>query len=381
MSDRIPASGTVHWIGTGLSTGGGLRLLCDHPAQVAVWGRTRERAHGCLARLGLADRAQAHAYDPATLAARAHEGDVVVSMLPATGHATMLRLCLARGAHFACSSYTSDELTALADRAAARGLVVLTEAGLDPGLDHALARALIVRARAVVGDGPATAWFTSYCGGLPAVPNEFRYRFSWAPRGVLSALCSPARYLDDGAHSTVALPWEATRELAIDGETFEAYPNRDSLPFLAQYAFPAGWRPQTFVRGTLRLAGWRAAWAPVFDVLRTGDSALIDALALNLAARYPTGSEDRDRVVLAVALTVQAADGPRWSGRYLLDLVGDGQETAMARCVSLPLALGVTRILDGGTPPGLCRAVPTADEAEQWITSLRAHGIDCALKS
>jgi hypothetical protein len=302
-------------------------------------------------------------------------------MLPATVHAAMLDLCVRRQAHFACTSYSADELAALAPAARRAGLVVLTEAGLDPGLDHALAHALVARAVAAVGTGPATADFTSYCGGLPAVPNEFRYRFSWAPRGVLSALCSPARYLDGGSPVTVERPWEATRTHAVDGEDFDAYPNRDSLPFLDQYAFPAGWHTRTFVRGTLRLSGWRQAWAPVFEVLRDGDPGRIDALAADLAARYPTTATDADRVVLSVALSVFAEEGPRWSGEYLLDLVGTAEENAMARCVTLPLALGVAGILDGATPAGLRRGVEDAAEAERWIERLRAYGVDCRFKS
>jgi hypothetical protein len=118
-------------------------------------------------------------------------------------------------------------------------------------------------------------------------------------------------------------------------------------------------------------------WAPVFEVLRSGDDKSIDALAADLAQRYPTTDADPDRVVLAVALTVHSDRGPQWSEEYRLDLVGDEAENAMARSVSLPLALGVTSILDGSTPAGLCRTVRTADEAERWIADLRSYGIDC----
>jgi saccharopine dehydrogenase-like NADP-dependent oxidoreductase len=366
---------TVHWVGTGLSTGSGLRMLVERGAPVTLWGRTEEKAQACARRLGLTGRVTTRGYQQSPLADHVAEGDVVVSMLPAAEHAGLLRTCIDRKAHFACSSYTTDELVALAAEADGAGLVVLTEAGLDPGIDHALAHVLVARARAAVGDGPASAWFTSYCGGVPAVANEFRYRFSWAPQGVLSALRSPARYLTGGTETTVDRPWEATTDVDVDGETFEAYPNRDSLPFLAQYGFPAGWRPETFVRGTLRLAGWRAAWKPVFDVLRAGDPTEIAALAQDLAARYPTTDADHDRVVLVVELTVRPDGGAEWSGRYLLDLVGDDHEAAMARCVSLPLAYGVSRIRAGALTPGLHRAADDAAESDRWIAFLRDQGV------
>jgi saccharopine dehydrogenase-like NADP-dependent oxidoreductase len=379
MSDRVEASGAVHWIGTGLSTGSGVALLCDRAEQVTLWGRTALKAEECLDRLGLTGKAAVGAAEPATLAAAVGPGDVVVSMLPATEHAALLRLCLARGAHFACSSYTSPELSQAGGQARGKGLAVLTEAGLDPGIDHVLAHALVARAAKAVGDVPARAWFTSYCGGVPAVADEFRYRFSWAPRGVLSALCAPATYLESGVEHTVARPWEATRAYRLDGEAFEVYPNRDSRPFVRQYDLPAGWVPQTFVRGTLRLDGWHAAWQPVFDVLRTGDGERIDALAADLLARYPMRDGDRDRVVLAVELTVEADDGTRCNLRYLLDLVGDERQSAMARAVSVPLAFGVTAILDGSTPAGMHRALPDPSAAEPFIEALRGQGLDCRL--
>jgi Saccharopine dehydrogenase C-terminal domain/Saccharopine dehydrogenase NADP binding domain len=367
MPEPAAPSGTVHWVGTGLSCGSGMRVLADTAAGMVVWGRRPERAEALAARWGLT--AGVRAYDPAALAAAIGPGDLVVSMLPATEHAGILAGCVAAGAHFACTSYVSGDLLALVPAAARAGLVVLTEAGLDPGIDHVFAHDLVARARTAVGD-TGTATFTSYCGGIPAVPNDFRYRFSWAPRGVLSALCAPARYLDHGVPTTVDRPWEAVEARTVAGERFEVYPNRDSVPFVEQYGLPPGWQVDTFVRGTLRLDGWRAAWAPVFADLAGGDPARLDALAADLAARYPTTDADRDRVVLVVTLTVGD-----WSGEHRLDLVGTEAESAMARCVSLPLAYGAGRILRRETPPGLRRAAETAAEAAGWLDFLRGHGL------
>jgi len=400
MTQALPASGTVHWLGTGLSTGSGLRLLVERAPRVLMWGRTTDRAERCLERVGAGGRADTRAYDLAAAGAELRPGDVLVSMLPAAEHPALARLCVERGAHFACSSYVSEAVQELAPAAEPAGVVLLTEAGLDPGIDHLFADLLVARARAAIGDGPATAEFTSYCGGLPAEPNEFRYRFSWAPRGVLSALRAPARYIDRGETAVAQRPWEATRPLVLDGETFEAYPNRDSIPYLAQYELPSSWRPWTFVRGTLRLAGWLAAWAEVFAELRRGDDGRIAALADELAARYPTTEDDRDRVVLSVALSVRAdggggGGGAGWSGSYLLDLVGDATESAMARCVSLPLAFGVTEILAGRVPAGLRQAAggrsdggrsggigggsggdgSRAGDAERWLAFLAENGV------
>lgn len=381
MSDLVPASGTVHWIGTGLSTGSGLARLCETAERVRVWHRTEERAAEALDRLGLTGRAEPRAYTLPALTAQLAPGDVVVSMLPAPEHARILAACVAREAHFACSSYVSDAVLERVPAARAAGVVVLTEAGLDPGIDHLFAHSLIARARDAI-DGAAAASYrlTSYCGGVPAVPNDFRYRFSWAPLGVLNALRSPARYVDNGTETVAQRPWEATRRHVVDGEAFEVYPNRDSVPFIEQYGMPGAWKPRTFVRGTLRLEGWLRAWEAVFEELKGGDDDRIAALARELAAAYPTTDADRDRVVLVVSLDVEGAAGRSWSGTYLLDLVGDGEESAMARCVSRTLALGVGHILDGSLPPGLNRAAETAARSEQWLRELALDGMEFTLR-
>ncbi|MGW6731587.1 saccharopine dehydrogenase family protein [Streptomyces sp. NPDC055013] len=380
-SARVPASGTVHWVGAGLSTGSGLARLCDTADRVRLWHRTADRAADALAGLGLTGRAEPRAYTLPALTAELAPGDVVVSMLPAPEHAGLLAACIREQAHFACSSYVSDAVVEQVAAAEAAGLVVLTEAGLDPGIDHLFAHCLVGRARVAVGDDTAASYsLTSYCGGVPAVPNDFRYRFSWAPAGVLNALRAPARYLKDGAETVAERPWEVTRRHVVDGEAFEVYPNRDSVPFVEQYGLPPAWKPQTFVRGTLRLEGWLQAWDAVFEELKTGDDARIAALAGELAATHPTTDADRDRVVLAVSLDVRGGGGQSWSGSYLLDLVGDAEESAMARCVSRPLALGVRHILDGSLPAGLNRAAETAARSEEWLRELALEGVEFTLR-
>ena len=372
----LEASGVVHWVGAGLSTGSGLASVCRAARQVLLWHRTEQRAAESLARLGLTGAAAPRAYAPEILAAALGEGDIVVSMLPATEHPRLLGACLAARAHFACSSYVSDDMTTGAAAAREAGTVILAEAGLDPGIDHLFAHSLLAQAAADLGAAtPAQLVLTSYCGGVPAAPDAFTYRFSWAPTGVLNALRSPARYLEGGEVRAAAYPWEATRRNVIGGEAFEAYPNRDSLPFIKHYEVPPAWRPHTFIRGTLRLEGWRHAWAGIFEIVRTGDDSRIRALAQQLALDHPMTENDRDRVILAVSLNLDAGSGRTWSGSYLLDHEGEPDESAMASCVSRPLALGVRRILENRLPAGLCRPPGIAAESGEWLGQLRQEGL------
>lgn len=371
MTILLPARGVVHWVGAGRSSGTGLAALADQ-VPVTVWVRRPARGHDLVARLGLTGQVGVRSLDE--LAGTLRRGDIVVSMLPATAHADLLQLCLDRRAHFANTSYLSAELAAAADALTAAGLVAVVEAGLDPGIDHLMAHRLVGDGRRAVGD-EATAEFTSYCGGLPLVPNAFRYRFSWAPRGVLRALRNPARFVEDGTVRTAPRPWEAITSVEVGGERFEGYPNRDSTAAVTQYALPPGWRLQRFIRGTLRLDGWSAAWADVFRALREADDSSLDDYADELAARYPATVEDHDRVVLHTALALRSPDGHEWAESYHLDVSGDATESAMARCVSLPLAAAVRDILAGRVPSGLHQAAADPDSVDRWWRFLADAGV------
>ncbi|MGY3685056.1 saccharopine dehydrogenase NADP-binding domain-containing protein [Streptomyces sp. TE33382] len=116
-------------MGTGLSTGSGLRVLAGTARTVVVWGRTEDRAQSCLSRLGMTGHSAVRAYDPARLAGELRAGDVVVSMLPATEHPVLLRLCTERNAHVACSSYAS--IARILDGDAPAGLRLAAQDGQD----------------------------------------------------------------------------------------------------------------------------------------------------------------------------------------------------------------------------------------------------------
>lgn len=375
MTGLIAPTGRVHWLGTGLSTGSGLGLVCQGTELTVLWGRSVAKATACLDRLNLTGQAEVRAFDLDLLATEVMPGDVVVSMLPTTLHAPLAKVTLEHGAHFACSSYLSPEIASFADMAEQEGLVILTDAGLDPGIDHLLAHELVRKAAAMTGNQPTVVRFTSYCGSNPAVPGEFRYQFNWAPTGVLKALLTPARYIDDRVEKVVRYPGESVRKTCLNGERFEVYPNRDSLPFVEMYRFPPAWTVATFIRGTLRCDGWSDAWSPVFAELRRADDDRITELARELAERYPATPTDRDRVLMSVALEARSENGHVWRGEYLLDVTGDASESATPRLVSTALAGGILEITGSGMTPGLHQASADPVVAQRWLTFLRERGI------
>ncbi|WP_235829904.1 saccharopine dehydrogenase C-terminal domain-containing protein [Frigidibacter oleivorans] len=360
----------IHWCGAGLSSGPGLRRLIAAGHPVTVWDLNPAAAAG-VAGAG----AEIRQADPAALAAALAPGDVLVSMVPADGHPALARLAVEAGAHFVCSSYLSPAMRALDGPARRAGVALVNEVGLDPGLDHLMAHDLVAAYRASPAHDPENVLsFTSVCGGFPRHPNAFRYKFSWSPLAVLKALQSPARCIRAFSELTVDRPWQAVSRFdapLIPPETFEVYPNRDSLPFLADYGFDPGWTVRDFQRGTLRLLGWAEAWQPVFVALEGGDAAELAALADRLGRENAYAPDEPDRVVLAVALKAESDGRAVFHRGWALDATGDARGSAMARLVSGTVALAVESVLARELPAGVQAAPRDPRLIARWLEATR----------
>lgn len=357
----------IHWCGTGLSSGPGLRQLLSDGHPVTVWTQPVEQGRALVG--DLTD--DIRPFDTSALYSGLSRGDIVVSMLPADMHADLARHCVLHGAHFVCSSYVTAELRSLDEAARTAGVSLVAEVGLDPGVDHLMAHDLIASYRASPAYHPGNVLsFASYCGGVPRHPNAFRYKFSWSPYGVLKALASPARYRRDFVDLRIAHPWDAVRPVTLplaSPEVFEVYPNRDSLPYLAEYHFDADWKVRDFVRGTLRLNGWADAWVEVFAMLPTATDAELRALSDRLWAANAYAEGEPDRVVLSVALAAER-DGRRvWSRSWVLDAEGDARGSAMARLVSGTVRLAVESLIARETPVGLQGVPHDLRQVSRWL--------------
>lgn len=363
---------TIHWCGAGLSSIPGLRRLLAERADVAVWNRTVEEAAAAVG--DLTDRITAMDLD--ALGAALAPGDILVSMYPADWHQRLAELALSKRAHFVGSSYISPGLRALDAAAREAGVAVVNEVGLDPGIDHLMAHRLMADYRASrVFDPGNTLSFRSLCGGLPRQPNAFRYKFSWSPVGVLRALRAPSRSILDFTELKMARPWEAVTRYAAPApiaETFEVYPNRNSLPYLAEYGFEAGWPVKEFVRGTLRLNGWAEAWAPVFAELEEigEDEPRLQALADRLWEGNAFAPGEPDRVVLCVSLRAEREGRPVWDRTWVLDAWGDARGSAMARLVSGTVALAVEAVEARAFPAGVHGAPTDPRLVQRWLAAI-----------
>jgi saccharopine dehydrogenase (NADP+, L-glutamate forming) len=362
---------TIHWCGTGLSAVPGLRRLIEGGHKVVVWNRTVEKAREAVG--DLTD--DIRPYTLAALTDALQPGDVAISMLPADQHVAIAKACLAKDANFVSSSYIAPEMKALDDTFRKSGLVSVNEVGLDPGIDHLMAHDLVARYRASKAYSPDNVLsFTSYCGGVPKVANAFRYKFSWSPLGVLKALRSPSRSLRNFSELRVNRPWDAITSYDAPlpvPESFEVYPNRDSLPFIEDYRFDPSWKIRDFVRGTIRLNGWADAWGPVFREIETLQGPEGDARLAEMAAQFwrdnAYAEGEADRVILFVSLKAERDGKPVYHETWAMDAWGDARGTAMGRLVSVPVSLAVEAVLAREIPAGVHPAPHDPKLLARWL--------------
>jgi saccharopine dehydrogenase (NADP+, L-glutamate forming) len=362
---------TIHWCGTGLSAIPGLRRLIAAGHDVKVWNRTVEKAQEAVGDL----TANLAPFDIDALDAELTAGDVVVSMLPGEWHVPLAERAIASKAHFVSSSYIAPEMRALDQAARDAGVALVNEVGLDPGIDHLMAHHLVAayRASSAYDAGNAIS-FISYCGGVPKHPNPFRYKFSWSPLGVLKALRSPSRSIRDFSELRVNRPWDAITSYTAplpNPESFEVYPNRDSIPFMQDYNFDPAWPVREFVRGTLRLNGWAEAWADIFTEIETLEGAAGDARLKEMSDQFWAENAydegEPDRVILCVSLKAERNGTPVFHQTYVMDAWGDARGTAMARLVSIPVSLAIEAVMNRQIAAGVHAAPSDPKLVGDWM--------------
>jgi saccharopine dehydrogenase-like NADP-dependent oxidoreductase len=194
-----------------------------------------------------------------------NEHDITVSLLPPSFHTSVAKICIELGKSMVNTSYVSGEMRVLDFEARKKGVLLLNEAGLDPGIDHMSAMKIIDK---VHRNGGKVSAFYSICGALPApeaADNPMKYKFTWSPVGVLRASKNGAHYRKNG------------KEVFIDPENLfrdryevnlpetglmEVYPNRDSISYIDIYGIP---ETETMYRGTFRYPGW----CETLDLMKT----------------------------------------------------------------------------------------------------------------
>jgi len=397
-------------LGAGLVSKPGVTyLLKQKDIFVTVASRTVSKAENLVEGFSNGKAIQLNVQDEENLAELIKNNDIIVSLLPWVHHQKVANLCITHEKHMATTSYVSEGMKELHDKAVKKNLLFLNEIGVDPGIDHMSAMKIIDD---VYDNGGKVVHFYSYCGGLPAPKdndNPYGYKFSWSPKGVVLASRNSAKFLENG--KLVEIEGKDLflnyRLEEIEGlGKYEVYPNRDSMPYKDLYNLKDA---QTVMRGTYRNIGWcdtlkkmvdlglidenpvqglkgitfRKMMADLInekdssDVLRKvaeklgleTDSAVIkrlewlglfseeqvpdfdnklDILSYLLEKKLIFKDDEKDMIILQHKFTVENADKTKdLITSTLIDYGEALKESSMARTVSLPLAIGVRFMAEG----------------------------------
>ena len=198
--------------------------------------------------------------DKNSLAAHVGQARVAVSLLPWPLHPRVAEACVEKGTHLVTTSYVKPEMKALDQAAKNKNLLFLNEIGADPGIDHMSTARMV---REVKSEGGQVAQYRAYGTSLPSPAsntNPLGYKFSWSPEGFFLASTAPGRYLEDGHVREVAEKdlFSHYRFVEIpDVGIFEAFVNRDALPYMDLYDISSA---SCMYRGTLRYPGSCETW-------------------------------------------------------------------------------------------------------------------------
>lgn len=263
--------------------------------------------------------------------------DVVINFLAPTFQYLIAIDCLSHGKHVITASYENVRVSELNTDAVRKGILILNEMGLDPGIDHMTAMQTIERIRR--RNGIVTS-FVSYGSGLPAPEveaNPMKYCVTWNPRNVVMAGETGAQYMEEG--KIKILPhyevFQRTWTVDVDGlGTFEAYPNRDSLIYRELFKLH---KVQTMIRGTLRYPGWSETWLQIVRLGIPNENLRIPDLANKTYAEFtemflPLSSsgrklETRLAHFLGISPTGKIMQNLKWLGLLSNDKIQDDAKT------------------------------------------------------
>ena len=331
--------------------------------------------------------------------------NVVISLLPPHLHSLVAIECVEQSVHLLNASYQDEKIKVLENDIKEKGLLFISELGLDPGIDHMSAMKMITE---IKKKGGHIESFLSHCGGLIAPEdddNPWHYKISWNPRNIVMAGKSGAKFLANGKEVELDYKelFDAKNTVHINGtinDTYGFYPNRDSLSYVELYQLQEA---SSFIRTTLRhkdfLTGWSQVvafeltnedviydsdvktmneillmhltnhafvenweslkdninftrqidflFSPTLDVkLNKGMVSIADVLQFCMEEKLKLGPTDKDLIIMQHDVHYMMNEEKKFISSTLAIKGKDSIHTAMAKTVGLPLAITALLILE-----------------------------------
>ncbi len=301
------------------------------------------------------------------------KADVVVELLPGLFALPVARLAAELGVNLVSAMYLANpgeqdeakreanrkELAGIDATMKAKGLTILEEFGMDPGID------LILGRQSLDGLDEVQA-FHSYGAGFPekeSSNNPIHYKFTWSIIGVMRSYLRPAVVIKDGKKLAVKADemFSPANTHILDlpemGGPLECFPNGDSSHFAE--AFGIRETVKDMGRYICRWPGHGAFWETMArcgflsdEPIRVGNAEVAPtafcAALLGSQDQFFYGNGERD-VALIRTDARGLKDGKPWK---VVCQVIDKRDlatglTSMQRTVGFPASIGAQMILDG----------------------------------
>jgi saccharopine dehydrogenase-like NADP-dependent oxidoreductase len=340
------------------------------------------------------------AEDTGRTAALIQRVDLVIELLPGRFAFPIARLAVDNGAHLVSSMYLSNpgeqdeqricarrhEIERLDADARASGVTVLTEFGLDPGID-------LVLSMLAIRELDSVCEFYSYGAGIPepaAAGNALKYKFTWSVEGVLRSYSRPAWIIDEGhvreipAAEVFAPQHMHMIDLPEIGGVVECFPNGNAV----KYAEVFGIRDvvRRMGRYTCRWPGHCVFWYTMAQsgflseepVKVDGHNVAPLAFAMALLGSQPQYWYKDDQRDIAIVRVDARGYRAGQKTRVLYQLI-DKRDlatgfTAMTRTVGFPVSAGAQMILRGDLDRrGV--VMPTGVPADILLAELEMRGL------
>ena len=360
----------IHWLGVGLSSPPGILYLKDEGYELLVWNRSVDKAQSLLE-----NKVNINYLDFLNLSNQLDENDLIVSMLPASMHFKIAELAIKYKCHFVTSSYYDPQYEKLEQKFIDNDCLFVCECGLDPGIDHLLAHKIIQEFENKNYADIQSIEFKSMCGGFPEIPNNFKYKFSWSPLGVLKALNTPAIYIENFSEKRSEKPFKKINYIKFNDEDYESYPNRDSIPYIKEYNLLKYSNILShFERGTIRLGGWSKAWEGIFKNIE--DKIDLENLSKKLWKENQYDINENDRVLLYVNVNAKNSNHDEIFNKTLyLDESRPIIKSSMSQCVSLTVAFTIECIIGCQNKNGIHRIFHDEKNVNHILNKLNDYGI------
>ena len=360
----------IHWLGVGLSSPPGILYLNEQRYNLLVWNRSVDKAQSLLK-----NKIYVNQLDISSLSKKLDRNDLIVSMLPASMHMEIAELAIKYKCHLVTSSYHDPQYEKLEQKFIDNDCLFICECGLDPGIDHLLAHKLIQEFEKGNYQDIKSIGFESMCGGFPEIPNNFKYKFSWSPLGVLKALNTPANHTENFSEERSEKPYKKINFIEFNNEKFETYPNRNSIPYINEYNLGKYSNIlEHFERGTIRLEGWSKAWNEIFKNIE--DKIDLENFIKKLWEENQYDNLENDRVLLYVKIRSKNSNNNEIFNKTLyLDESRPIVNSAMSQCVSYTVAFTIECIMNLKNKKGIHRIFHDEKNVDYILNKLNECGI------